>query len=50
MGWAITLVSALFALVVKDADTDCAFIAFRAMLIFWILGGFFRLPKEKSET
>jgi hypothetical protein len=40
-GWAVTLVSALFALAAKDANLNYALITYIAIPTFWLLDGFF---------
>lgn len=40
-GWAITLVSALFALAAKDANFKFVIISYIPIVIFWILDGFY---------
>lgn len=45
-GWSITLVAAMFALSVKDADKRFMLIAFFPALVFWVLDAFF-LHQEK---
>src|SRR6478609_1382630 len=46
-GWAITLVSALFALAAKDANENYVLISYVVLPVFWVLDGFF-LSKEKK--
>ena len=46
-GWAITLVSALFALAAKDANKMYVLIAYIPIPLFWILDGFY-LSKERQ--
>ena len=46
-GWAITLVSALFALAAKDADRLYVLIAYVPIPMFWIMDGFY-LSKERQ--
>ncbi len=46
-GWAITLVSALFALAAKDANKMYILIAYIPIPSFWILDGFY-LSKERQ--
>jgi len=46
-GWAVTLVSALFALAAKDANPLYAYISYIAIPMFWILDGFF-LSQERQ--
>jgi len=45
-GWTITLIAALFALFVKDANHDYIFIVYFPVIIFWILDGYF-LSQER---
>lgn len=45
-GWTITLITALFALFVKDANPNYIFIAYFPVIIFWILDGYF-LSQER---
>lgn len=45
-GWAITLIAALFAFFVKDANTDFIFVVYFPVIIFWILDGYF-LSQER---
>ncbi len=45
-GWAITLIAALFALSVKDANQAHILIAYFLVFIFWILDGYF-LSQER---
>lgn len=40
-GWAITLVSALFALAAKDANVNYVLVSYFAIPVFWILDGFY---------
>jgi hypothetical protein len=40
-GWAITLVSALFALAAKDANINYVLVSYFAIPVFWILDGFY---------
>jgi hypothetical protein len=40
-GWNVTLVSALFALSVKDSNTRFVMIAFLPALVFWILDAYY---------
>ena len=40
-GWTITLISALFALAAKDANTNYVMISYIVIPVFWILDGFF---------
>ena len=45
-GWAITLVSALFALAAKDSAGVFVYLAYFPAIAFWVLDGFF-LHQEK---
>lgn len=45
-GWAITLVTALFALSAKDSNHNYFLIAYFLVIIFWILNGYF-LSQER---
>lgn len=45
-GWAITLVSALFALAAKDADVRYVFVSYFPAGMFWFLDGYF-LSQER---
>ena len=45
-GWAITLISALFALAAKDASRLYALVVYIPLPMFWLLDAFF-LSKEK---
>ena len=45
-GWSVVLVSALFALSAKDADTSFVHLAYLPAVVFWMLDGFF-LHQEK---
>lgn len=45
-GWSVTLVAAMSALAVKDADKSFMLLAFFPVFVFWWLDGFF-LHKEK---
>lgn len=40
-GWTITLVSALFALASKDANTNYVLVSYIAIPSFWVLDGFY---------
>lgn len=40
-GWSVVLVSALFALSAKDADSAFVFLAYIPTLIFWGLDGYY---------
>jgi hypothetical protein len=46
-GWAITLVSALFALAAKDANVNYVLISYIVIPVFWILDGFY-ISKERQ--
>lgn len=45
-GWSVTLVAAMFALAVKDADKRFMLIAYFPVFVFWVLDAFF-LHQEK---
>lgn len=45
-GWTISLVAGLFALFVKDANSDYIFVVYFPIIIFWILDGYF-LSQER---
>lgn len=45
-GWSVTLVAAMFALAVKDADKRFLLMAYLPVFVFWGLDGFF-LHQEK---
>jgi len=45
-GWTITLISALFALFLKESNPDFVFIVYFPVIIFWILDGYF-LSQER---
>jgi len=45
-GWTITLITALFALFVKDTNAKYVFIVYLPIIIFWILDGYF-LSQER---
>lgn len=40
-GWAITLVSALFALAAKDANVNYVLVSYIIIPVFWLLDGFY---------
>lgn len=40
-GWTITLVSALFALAVKDSNIKFVIVAYFPTIVFWVLDGYF---------
>ncbi|MAG85848.1 MAG: hypothetical protein CMB97_00320 [Flavobacteriaceae bacterium] len=46
-GWAVILVSALFALAAKDADVKYVLVSYIAVPVFWILDGFFIATERK---
>jgi len=45
-GWTITLIAALFALSVKEANQNFIFIVYFPVIVFWILDGYF-LSQER---
>ena len=45
-GWIISLVAALFAFFVKDANANYIFVVYFPVIIFWILDGYF-LSQER---
>lgn len=45
-GWSVTLVAAMFALAVRDADKRFMILAYFPVFVFWALDGFF-LHQEK---
>lgn len=45
-GWSVTLVAAMFALAVKDADKRFMLMSYFPVFVFWALDGFF-LHQEK---
>ena len=45
-GWTITLIVALFAFFVKDANTDFVFVVYFPVIIFWVVDGYF-LSQER---
>lgn len=49
-GWAITLVSALFALASKDANKNYVLVSYIAIPVFWILDGFFISQERKFRA
>jgi hypothetical protein len=57
-GWAVTLVSAIFALAAKDANTNFLLIAYFPVIAFWVLDGYYlyqerlyrELYKEVTST
>ena len=40
-GWGVTLVSAIFALAAKDANSAFALVAYFPSIMFWLLDGYF---------
>lgn len=46
-GWAMTLVSALFALAAKDANINYVLISYIVIPVFWLLDGFY-ISKERQ--
>ena len=40
-GWAVTLVSAIFALAAKDADPRFVIVAYIPTIAFWVLDGYY---------
>lgn len=46
-GWAVTLVSALFALAAKDANERYLLVTYTATLIFWLLDAYY-LSQERQ--
>jgi hypothetical protein len=46
-GWMITLVSALFALAAKDADSRYVIVTYIAIPVFWVLDAFY-LSQERQ--
>ncbi len=46
-GWTITLVSALFALAAKDANTRYVMITYVVIPTFWMLDGFFLATERR---
>jgi len=45
-GWAITLITALFALATSNANEKYVFIAYLILIMFWVLDGYF-LSQER---
>ena len=46
-GWAITLVSALFALAASDTNLNYVLITYLVLPVFWVLDGFFISTERK---
>ncbi|MEC4004884.1 hypothetical protein OX283_009475 [Flavobacterium sp. SUN052] len=40
-GWTITIVSALYALCAKDANTNYVLVSYISIPVFWVLDGFY---------
>ena len=49
-GWAITLISALFALASKDANRNYAMVSYIVIPVFWILDGFLISNERKFRA
>jgi hypothetical protein len=49
-GWAITLISALFALASKDASRNYAMVSYIVIPVFWILDGFLISNERKFRA
>ncbi|MDP2823193.1 MAG: hypothetical protein Q8O52_11045 [Sulfuritalea sp.] len=49
-GWSVTLVAAMFALAVKDADKRFMLMSYFSVFIFWALDGFFLHQEICSEN
>ncbi len=45
-GWTITLITALFALSIKDTNKSLIFVVYLPVVVFWILDGYF-LSQER---
>jgi hypothetical protein len=45
-GWAVTLVSAIFALAAKDANRRYIMVAYFPVILFWLLDGYY-LSRER---
>lgn len=45
-GWTITLITALFAVLIKESNHDFIYIVYLPIAIFWILDGYF-LSQER---
>jgi hypothetical protein len=46
-GWALTLVSALFALAAKDVNVKVVYVSYLPIIVFWFLDSFY-LKKERK--
>tara|TARA_B110000027_G_C16110843_1_gene297649 strand:+ start:902 stop:1300 length:399 start_codon:yes stop_codon:yes gene_type:complete len=46
-GWAITIITALFAFSAKESNTNYAYLAYFVVPFFWYLNGFFLLQERK---
>lgn len=49
-GWAITIVSALYALAAKDSNPKFAIITYLAIILFWYLNSFFLLQERRYRA
>ena len=49
-GWAITLISALFALASKDANRNYVMVSYIVIPVFWILDGFLISNERKFRA
>jgi len=49
-GWTITLIAALFALAVKDADRIYFLIAYIPAFMFWMLDGYFLAQERRFRA
>ncbi len=49
-GWSVTLVAAMFALAVKDADKSFMLIAYFPVFVFWALDASFLHQEAVSAT
>ncbi|RAJ80387.1 hypothetical protein CLV59_105496 [Chitinophaga dinghuensis] len=49
-GWAVTLVSALFALAAKDTNGKYVIVTYIPILIFWILDGYYLSQERKFRA
>lgn len=49
-GWAITLVSALFALAARDANPKYVLITYVVLPVFWIIDGFFLATERQYRA
>lgn len=46
-GWAITIITALFAFSAKESDTNYAYLVYFVTPFFWYLNGFFLLQERR---